>query len=63
LLIIFEFSDAGVKVLWHIFPESKKIHVYKDSKQILIFSGSDLCSAEAAIEDFVLSVDAVFENV
>lgn len=58
-----DYFDAGVKVLWHIFPELKKVHVYENSKHILICEGADLCSAEAAIEGFVLSVDAIFDNV
>ena len=57
-----DYFDAGVKVLWHIFPESKKVHVYENSKHISICSATDLCSAESAIDGFVLSVDAIFEN-
>ena len=58
-----DYFNAGVKVLWHIFPESQKIHVYESNKRISICSGTDLCSAEVAIDGFIMSVDAVFENV
>ena len=58
-----DYFDADVKVLWHIFPESRKVHVYENNEHILIRSGQDICSAEAAIEGFALSVDAIFENV
>ena len=58
-----DYFDADVKVLWHIFPDLKKVHVYENNEQILIRSGQDICSAEAAIEGFALSVDAIFDNV
>ena len=57
-----DYFNAGVKVLWHIFPESKKVHIFESNKGSLICSGADLCSAEAAIEGFIMSADAVFEN-
>lgn len=58
-----DYFNADVKVIWHVFPELKKVHVYENSKRILICEGTDLCSAETAIEGFVLSVNDIFENV
>ena len=58
-----DYFNAGVKVLGHIFPDLKKVHVYENNEQILIRSGQDICSAETAIEGFALSVDAIFDNV
>ena len=57
-----DYFNAGVKVLWHVFPESKKVHIFESNRGSLICSGADLCSAEAAIEGFIMSADAVFEN-
>ena len=50
---------AGVKVLWHIFPEQKIIHVYSDSRTISICRNTDMCSAETVIDGFIISVNDV----
>ena len=52
---------AGVKVLWHIFPEQEIIHVYSDSSTIRICRNTDICSAENVIEGYALPVKEVFK--
>ncbi|MEM6316398.1 MAG: Uma2 family endonuclease [Bacteroidota bacterium] len=55
-----DYRAAEVPVIWHIFPTSKKVHVYQ-GKQMLICEGEDLCSATAVIPGFELPVAAVFK--
>jgi Uma2 family endonuclease len=57
-----DYFDAGVKVLWHIYPDLKKVDVYESNRHILICKNTDLCSAEAAIDGFVMTVNQIFEN-
>jgi Uma2 family endonuclease len=55
------YFDAGVKVLWHIFPEQKIIHVFSDSRTMTICRGTDMCSAESVIESFTISVNDILK--
>jgi Uma2 family endonuclease len=61
---IVNYRAAGVKVVWHIFPEEKEIQVYGgenlDSVQIL--RGEKICSAAPVLPDFEMTVNAVFER-
>ena len=52
---------AGVKVLWHVFPDQEIIHVYSDSRTMNICRNTDICSAESVIEGFALSVKDIFK--
>lgn len=54
------YFNAGVRVVWNIFPELQEIHVYESATRIHIARGEALCSAEPVIPGFVLSADAVF---
>lgn len=55
-----DYRAAGVPVVWHIFSQSKQVHVYR-GKQMTICTGDDLCSAEPVIPGFVLPVGEVFK--
>lgn len=56
-----EYFGAGVKVLWHIFPELKEVHIYEDAHGSSIRRGDETCSAEKVIPGFVLSVNDIFK--
>ena len=54
------YLKAKVKVVWHIFPELKMVHVYT-GKKMLICKEADICSAESVIKGFKISVDDIFK--
>ncbi len=58
---VVEYFNAGVKVLWHIFPELKEVHIYEDAHGSSICRGDEKCSAEKVIPGFVLSVNDIFK--
>ena len=55
-----DYRNAGVKVIWHIFPQQQEIHVYH-GKKMTVCTGEDICSAEPVIEGFTLPVKEVFQ--
>jgi Uma2 family endonuclease len=59
------YRDAGVQVVWHVFPQLKQVDVYsgKNLSQMIVCSGDDLCSAAPVLPDFVIPVSAVFSRV
>lgn len=56
------YGEAGVEVVWHIFPQLRQVDVYTGTllHQMTVCKGVDLCSAAPALPDFQLSVDAIF---
>lgn len=56
------YSEAGVEVVWHIFPQLRQVDVYTGSSlhQMTVCKGADVCSAAPALLDFQLSVDEIF---
>ncbi len=58
-----DYRNAGVSIVWHIFPELKEVHVYtKKATQMKIIKGKNLCSAEPVIKGFKISVDDIFKQ-
>jgi Uma2 family endonuclease len=57
-----EYFRAGVKVVWWIFPKQKQVHVYHSYSDVKICDGDTICSAEAAVPNFSLTVDAIFKK-
>lgn len=55
-----DYRNAGVQVIWHIFPQQQEVHVYH-GKQMVVCTGDDICSAEAVIKGFSLSVKDIFK--
>ena len=55
-----DYWAAGVKVVWQIFPNTKQVHVYH-GKKMTVCTGDDLCSAEPAVEGFVLAAKDIFK--
>jgi Uma2 family endonuclease len=57
-----EYFEAGVKILWHIVPETEKVYVFTASDTVKICKGTVLCSAEPIIEGFTISVNDIFKK-
>ena len=57
-----EYFKAGVKILWHIFPELKKIEIYCSADKSETFSQDGVCSAEPVIKGFNITVADVFSK-
>ncbi|MCU0443890.1 MAG: Uma2 family endonuclease [Microscillaceae bacterium] len=55
-----QYFQAGVQVVWHIFPEFKLVKVYHSFKQVKICTDSDVCTAHPAISDFEMTPDEIF---
>lgn len=55
-----EYFQAGVHVVWHIFPDSKQVYVYTSPEQVTICRGKTICSAAPALEDLELAAEELF---
>ncbi|MBX2928085.1 MAG: Uma2 family endonuclease [Saprospiraceae bacterium] len=60
---VYEYFNAGVKVLWHIFPEQQVVEVYRSPENLVVCSGNKPCSAEPVVEGFVMPAAEVFKPV
>lgn len=56
------YGDAGVEVVWQIFPAHRQVDVYSGPllHHMTVCKGADVCSAAPALPDFQLTVDAIF---
>lgn len=55
-----EYFDAGVQVVWHIFPNLKRVYVYTSTTEVKICMGKTICSGSPAIEDFNIAAQDIF---
>ena len=55
-----EYFLAGVQVVWHIYPESKQVHVFTSPEQVNICRGNVVCSAAPALGDLEVSAEELF---
>ena len=53
-----EYFDAGVKVVWHIFPENETVYVYTAADEVQICRGEKICSGAPAAADFEITAKA-----
>lgn len=58
------YRDAGVQVVWHIYPGLKEVEVYAGPKlsTMTVCSGEKICSAAPVLPDFQISVNAIFDK-
>lgn len=56
-----DYREAGVDVVWHIFPALQEVHVYRGRK-MEVRTGEDLCSAEPVVEGFEIKVDELLKK-
>lgn len=57
-----EYFQAGVKVVWLIFPDFQKVYVYTGPEEVVICKGDAVCSAESAIPGFSISAAELFRK-
>ena len=55
-----EYFKAGVKVVWHIFPQSKKVDVFTAPEKVTIWIRKTLCSGAPALTDLQISAEELF---
>ncbi|MEM6320839.1 MAG: Uma2 family endonuclease [Bacteroidota bacterium] len=57
-----EYFEAGVKVLWHIFPNLEQVEVYRVFRKSETFVGDEICSADPVIKAFGMSVNDILKK-
>ena len=55
------YRDAGVKVVWQIFPETQEVIITRGKKSETCI-GEDICSASPVLPDFKIAVKAIFQK-
>lgn len=55
-----EYFQAGVQVVWHIYPSSKQVYVYRSPEDVTICEGKTLCSAAPVMPDLFISAETLF---
>jgi Uma2 family endonuclease len=55
-----EYFNDGVKVVWQIFPQLKKVEVYTSPENVVICRGATICSASTVLPDFFIAAEDVF---
>ncbi len=60
---VYEYFEAGVKIVWHIFPELKAVDIYRSPEDIETCSGKKTCSAEPVVKGFKIKAEDIFKEV
>lgn len=55
-----DYFRAGVRVVWHIYPNLGEVRVWTSPKDIDVCSDMDLCNAQPAVSDFQMKARTVF---
>ncbi len=55
-----EYLDAGVPLIWVIFPRTKTVTVYRQNGEVETKRGNDVLSGEDVVPGFTLKVDRIF---
>lgn len=55
-----EYFQAGMQVVWNIYPESNQVHVYTSPEDSTICRGKTICSGQPALHDFEISAEDLF---
>lgn len=58
-----EYFDAGVQVVWWVFPAYKEVFVYTSPKHVTICTDDDRLSAAPALPNFSLTVADLFTRL
>lgn len=58
------YRNAGVKVVWQIFPDLQTVHVYAGQhlNSMTVCTGQQICSAAPALPDFAMPVSEIFKK-
>ena len=57
-----EYFQAGVRLVWHIFPEQQMVYIFISPKLITVCEGDDICSAAPALPDFQMAAKDIFKQ-
>lgn len=57
-----EYFDAGVQVVWWIYPAFKEVYVYTSPKTVTICTDNDVLSAAPALPELQLTVEELFQK-
>lgn len=59
-----DYRAAGVKTVWHIFPEQKEVHIYSGDNldEMVVRRGDKICSAAPGLVGFEISVGEIFKK-
>ena len=57
---VIEYVNAGVQVIWHVFPALRMVRVFNSAKNNATYFETDLFSAAPALPDLQMTVDEVF---
>ena len=55
-----EYIENGVRLSWLIDPIEKKVHIYRENKQIEILENPNILNGESVLQGFELNVQEVF---
>jgi Uma2 family endonuclease len=56
-----EYFEVGVRMVWHVFPESKKVYIFSSPFDIKVCQDNIICSAEEVIEGFSIKAKDIFK--
>jgi len=57
---VLEYFEAGVKVVWLLFPQTQTVHVYTSPVSVMICKDQRVCSAAPVVADFEMTAAEVF---
>lgn len=57
-----EYFEAGVQVVWWVYPMFQEVYVYTSPKTVTIATDTDVLSAAPALPDFQMTVAALFKR-
>jgi Uma2 family endonuclease len=60
---VLEYFEAGVKVVWLIFPNQEMVYVYTSPTEVKICKNDIICSAETVIEGFSIKAGDIFKEI
>ena len=55
-----DYFKAGVKNVWHVYPNAAEVRVYYSPKNIKVCTDDDLCEAGPAFPDFSIKASDIF---
>jgi Uma2 family endonuclease len=60
---VYEYFQAGVRLVWLVYPTLRCIHVFEASNQIRVVTGAEILDGSAVLPGFQLPVQRLFESV
>ena len=56
------YFNAGVKVVWLIYPQTEKVVIYHEDRSSVTRQGDAICSAAPVLPEFALPAGAIFKK-